>query len=153
MEIKEDDLYGPEIAKLLQEHLDDMAIHSPPESIHALNLEELRQPELTFWTLWNDTELTGCGALKELSEQHGEIKSMRTVKEFLRQGVAAKILQYIITEAISRGYQQLSLETGSMQAFEPARLMYQRFGFEYCSPFADYTADPNSLFMTKTLTS
>lgn len=151
MNIKIDELYGAEIAQLLQEHLDDMARHSPPESIHALDLGALRQPEITFWSLWQGGELTGCAALKELSPQHGEIKSMRTARAYLRQGVAGKILQHILDVATARSYQRLSLETGSMAAFRPARMMYERFGFEYCQPFADYCEDPNSTFMTKIL--
>jgi putative acetyltransferase len=151
MNIKIDKLDGPEIAKLLQQHLDDMARHSPPKSIHALDLETLRQPEITFWSLWQGNQLAGCAALKTHSPQHAEIKSMRTARGYLRQGVGATLLQHIIDVAKGRGYLCLSLETGSMAAFQPARLMYTQFGFEYCPPFADYTEDPNSLFMTKNL--
>lgn len=151
IEIREDDLRGAEIAALLQEHLLGVAEHSPPESIHALDLEGLRSPNITFWTAWEGEELLGCGALKELDVRHGEIKSIRTASAHLRQGVASRILRHIIDEATRRSYQRLSLETGSMEAFEPSRLLYTRFGFEYCGPFGDYTADPNSVFMTRTL--
>jgi putative acetyltransferase len=151
MNIKIDELHGTEIALLLQEHLDDMARYSPHGSIHALDLDALRQPEITFWSLWQGEELAGCAALKELSPKHAEIKSMRTAQTFLRQGVAGKILQHMIDVAKTRGYQRLSLETGSMVAFQPARSMYEHFGFEYCQPFADYCEDPYSTFMTKEL--
>lgn len=148
MEIKLDDLTGTEIAGLIMEHLQGMALNSPPESIHALNLEQLQKPEITFWSAWEGNELTGCGALKELDRHHGEVKSMRTAQAHMRKGVAKKMLQYIIEEAKRRGYARLSLETGSMEAFEPARKLYASFGFKYCKPFADYVEDPNSVFMT-----
>ena len=151
MNIRQDDLRGPEIADLLQEHLDSMAEHSPPESVHALNLEALRAADITFWTAWEESTLLGCGALKELDHQHGEIKSMRTATAHLRKGVAANMLQHMTAEAKARHYCRLSLETGSMAAFAPARALYTRFGFEYCEPFADYELDPYSVFMTKTL--
>lgn len=153
VEIRLDDLSSPEIAQLLDEHLASMHIHSPPESVHALPIEDLRRPEIIFWTAWQDAELLGCGALKELDSQHGEIKSMRTVARHLRKGVAKAILEHIISEARRRGYRRLSLETGSMAAFEPARQLYARYGFVYCGPFADYEHDPNSVFMTMELTS
>ena len=124
---------------------------SPPESTHALPLEGLRKPEVTFWTAWEHGELLGCGALKELDAGHGEIKSMRTAARHLRKGVAKAMLEYIIAEAERRGYRRLSLETGSMAAFEPARQLYSRAGFTYCEPFAGYIEDPNSVFMTKKL--
>jgi putative acetyltransferase len=128
-----------------------MALLSPPESTHALNLDRLKKPEITFWSAWEQAELVGCGALKELDGQHGEIKSMRTSSSHLRKGVAKRILKHIIEEAMRRGYQRLSLETGSMDAFEPARRLYASFGFQYCKPFSDYIEDPNSVFMTKEL--
>ncbi len=151
--IKIDDLSGVELAELLNEHLEDMRSISPPESKHALDIGGLRQPDITFWTIWEGDELAGCGALKELSAAHGEIKSMRTAAAFRRRGVAAKLLQHILEEAARRGYQKLSLETGSMAYFEPARRLYASFGFEACAPFADYHEDPNSVFMTKGLRS
>lgn len=153
MDIKIDDLTGPEITELIREHLLGMALNSPPESIHALNLEQLKGPEITFWSAWEGNELLGCGALKELDRQHGEIKSMRTATSHLRKGVAKRMLEHIIEEAKRRGYTRLSLETGSMKAFEPARILYESFGFEYCNPFSDYKEDPNSVFMTKILSS
>jgi putative acetyltransferase len=151
IEVKLDDLTGPEIAGLLKEHLRNMAEQSPPESVHALSLEKLRRPEITFWSAWDDGELLGCGALKELNPQHGEIKSMRTAAKHRRKGVAATILDHILGEASRRGYRRVSLETGSMNAFAPAHNLYTKFGFIACAPFADYIEDPNSVFMTKEL--
>jgi putative acetyltransferase len=151
MQIKLDDLRGSEIRKLLEEHLQSALLHSPPESVHALDIEGLCKPEITFWTAWEDGELLGCGALKELDSQHGEIKSMRTATAHLRKGVARSLLEHIIEEARSRGYCRLSLETGSMAAFEPARTLYAGFGFSNCAPFADYVEDPYSVCMTREL--
>lgn len=151
MELKQDDLRGPEIAVLLQEHLDDMALHSPPESIHALDLDALRHPDVTFWSVWESNELLGCGALKELDAESGEIKSMRTGRGHLRKGVAAMLLKHIVSTATLRGYSRLSLETGSARAFEPARKLYSRHGFGECEPFGDYELDPYSIFMRKQL--
>ncbi|CAM3882496.1 GNAT family N-acetyltransferase [Mesobacillus thioparans] len=151
MKIKVDDLTSPEVIRLIGEHLHGMTLHSPPESIHALGLEALKKPEITFWTAWDGDQLMGCGALKELDRQHGEVKSMRTAAAHLRKGVAQAMVEHIISEAKSRGYQKLSLETGSMEAFLPARKLYEKYGFDYCPPFADYNEDPNSLFMMKEL--
>jgi putative acetyltransferase len=151
MEIKIDDLSGPEIAQLLSEHLQNMAENSPPESMHALCLDQLRQGDITFWSVWEGAELLGCGALKELSREHGEIKSMRTATPHRRKGVAVQLLAHILEEAKKRNYKTVSLETGSMDAFAPAHHLYARFGFKKCGPFADYVDDPNSLFMTKEL--
>jgi len=151
VEIRLDDLTGSEIAALLDEHLMSMHTHSPPESVHALPIEQLRASDITFWSVWEDGELLGCGALKELDRQHGEIKSMRTVPRHLRKGVARAMLNHIIGEAKRRGYRRLSLETGSMAAFEPARQLYARAGFRHSAPFGDYVEDPNSVFMTMDL--
>ena len=148
MEIRVDDLSGPEVAELLAEHLASMKRVTPPESVHALPIEELREPNVTFWTVWEKGELLGCGALKELDARHGEIKSMRTASAHSRKGVAAALLRHILDEAKRRAYQRLSLETGSFDAFVPARNLYTRFGFQPCGPFAEYIDDPNSAFMT-----
>ena len=151
MDIKRDDLSGSEIQALLVEHLRSMLSISPPESVHALDLTGLRQPEITFWTAWSGGELLGCGALKELDSWHGEIKSMRTATTHLRKGVARALLEHILNEAVNLGYKRLSLETGAQGAFEPARRLYESFGFRLCPPFAGYREDPNSVFMTKQL--
>ncbi len=151
MEIKIDDLKGHEVSQLLLEHLQSMRRISPPESVHALDVDGLRKPDVTFWTVWENGELLGCGALKELDHEHGEVKSMRTASQHLRKGVAGRLLAYILDEARRRGYRRISLETGSQKEFEPAHKLYAAHGFTFCDPFADYVDDPNSVFMTKAL--
>jgi putative acetyltransferase len=151
LEVKLDDLSGPEIARLLTEHLRALAEVTPMESRHALNLDELRKPDVTFWAVWQGNEVVGCGALKRLDAAHGEIKSMRTAARHLRKGVASMVLEYIIAEAGRRGYRRLSLETGAGSYFTPAHRLYRKFGFQPCASFADYVPDPNSLFMTREL--
>ncbi len=151
LHIRLDDLRGPEIRALLEEHLADMRRISPPESVHALDLDALRRPEISFWTVWAGGEMLGCGALKELDSSHGEIKSMRTAAAHRGKGVARAVLAHAVDEATRRGYGRLSLETGSQPDFEPARRLYASFGFTFCGPFADYAEDPNSVFMTLAL--
>jgi putative acetyltransferase len=151
MQIRVDDLTGAAVIQLLREHLQSMHLHSPPESVHALDLAGLKKPGITFWSAWEGPELLGCGALKELDPRHGEIKSMRTVSAHLRKGVAAAMLLHIVDEAKRRAYRRVSLETGSAAAFAPARSLYARFGFEPCGPFDGYVEDPHSVFMTKAL--
>lgn len=151
MEIRADGPGHPQVARLLDEHLRGMAQLSPPESIHALGHDALLQPDISFWSAWQGDVLMGCGALKRLDDTHGEIKSMRTAPAFLRQGVAALLLQHIIEQAQGLGFERLSLETGSMAGFAPAHALYSRFGFEPCAPFADYRDDPNSLFFSRAL--
>ena len=148
MQIKIDDLQHPAIHALLNEHLQNMYELSPPESVHALDLEKLRAPDITFWTAWEDDLLLGCGALKELDQKHGEIKSMRTPIAHRRRGAGYAILSHIIEVAKERGYERLSLETGTADAFIPAQKLYESFGFTYCEPFGEYKEDPNSVYMT-----
>jgi putative acetyltransferase len=148
MHIRRDDITERAVIGLLEEHLRCVALASPPESIHALDLAGLRKPEVTFWTVWDGDQLAGCGALKELDRSHGEIKSMRTAYAYQRKGVATLMLQHLIDESKRRGYHRLSLETGSMDYFEPARKLYAGFGFEFCEPFGTYAEDPYSAFMT-----
>lgn len=148
MHIREDDLTGTAIAALLHEHLADMHAITPAESVHAMDLSALRSdPSVTFYSLWEADELLGCGALKALGSLGGEIKSMRTALAHRRRGVAAKVLEHIIGEAEDRSLAALYLETGAMAEFAPARSLYERYGFAYCAPFADYGEDPNSVFM------
>lgn len=151
MKIEIDDLSRPAIHALLNEHLQSMYELSPPESVHALNLDKLRQPGITFWSAWEGSLLLGCGALKELDATHGEVKSMRTPAAHRRHGAGRALLAHIIDVARSRSYERLSLETGSMEAFKPAQNLYESFGFVYCGPFGDYREDPNSVFMTRQL--
>lgn len=124
---------------------------SPRASVHALDLDKLRRPDITFWSAWNGKVLLGCGALKELSPKHGEIKSMRTPNAHRRKGAGRAILTHIIETARSRGYERLSLETGSMAEFKPAQRLYESFSFTCCGPFGDYSEDPYSVFMTISL--
>jgi len=149
MIILPDDLNGPQIRDLLDEHLRDMYSQSPPESVHALDLDRLRQPDISFWSAWHETgRLMGCGALKALDETHAEIKSMRTAHAFRRCGVGRAMLAHLVAQATGRGFRRLSLETGTQPGFAAARGLYESFGFETCGPFADYVEDPNSVFMT-----
>lgn len=148
MKIIEDDLSGAAIQHLISSHLVSMNETSPSESVHALGIDKLRGADVTVWSAWIEESLAGCGALKELDPTHGEIKSMKTDPGHLRKGVAGALLSHIIQEAKNRGYHRLSLETGSMDAFLPAQLLYERAGFHYCPPFGAYTDDPNSRFMT-----
>ena len=151
MEIRVDDLSGPEIAEFLEDHIRDMRSVSPPESKHALDLEGLRKPDITFWTVWEHHQLVGCGAIKELDSTHGEIKSMRTRASHRGKGVGSFVLQHILRVAKERGYRRVSLETGSMPFFEPARRLYRSHGFRDCAPFSNYKKDPNSVFLTRDL--
>jgi putative acetyltransferase len=151
VQIRVDNLTDPRIAELLEEHLRDMRRISPPESVHALDLERLKKPEITFWSAWDGSELVGCGALKRLDAEHAELKSMRTSSLRRRTGIGKLILEHIMNEASRRGYGRMSLETGSMPFFEPARSLYASYGFVRCAPFADYKEDPYSVCMTRTL--
>jgi len=146
-----DDLSGPEIAAFLQEHVEQMRAITPLESKHALDLDGLRKPEITFWTVWDENTLVGCGAIKSLDPGHAELKSMRTATARKRSGVASLLLEHIIAEATRRGFARMSLETGSAEFFAPARRLYEKFGFTYCDPFADYVHDPHSTYMTRPL--
>lgn len=151
MKIIVDDLSSPEIAALLKEHLADMHATSPAESVHALDLEKLKQPDITFYSAWRGKDLLGCAAIKHHSSDLAEIKSMRTSKVARSQGVASRLLQHVIELAMAKHYQVLSLETGTQDYFQAARNLYTKFGFVECDPFADYQTDPNSAFMTLSL--
>jgi putative acetyltransferase len=151
MEIVVDDLTGPEIASFLEEHVREMLSVTPVESKHALDLDGLRRPEITFWSVRDGGAVVGCGALKRLDPAHAEVKSMRTSSTRKRSGVASLLLEHIITQAREMGFTRLSLETGSAGFFAPARGLYEKFGFTYCGPFGDYRPDPNSVFLTRTL--
>jgi len=146
MDIKTGLLDHPDVIALLQFHLDGMHATSPAEHVHALDVSKLKTPDITFWTLWENSDLLGCGALKK-HDGYGEIKSMRTHPKHLRKGVGARLLEHIIQTAQMRDYSQLSLETGSHPAFDPALTLYAKYGFEFGDPFADYKANPFSRFM------
>jgi putative acetyltransferase len=151
LEIREDDLNGERIAALLREHLDDMLEITPRESVHAMDPDALRAPDITFWAAWEGDELLGCGALRELDPACGEIKSMRTASAHRGRGVGSRMLEHILAEAANRGYHSLMLETGALPAFAPARSLYRRYGFLPCGPFSTYREDPNSVYMIKIL--
>ena len=137
-----------DVIALLAAHLENMHEISPPDSVHALDLDELRSAEITLWSAWDADELLGCGALKELDARHGEIKSMRTADRHVGKGVASTLLEHMIRTARGRGYERLSLETGTEDEFQPAYRLYLKYGFEDCEPFGDYRIDPHSRFMT-----
>jgi putative acetyltransferase len=146
-----DDLSGPEIAEFLDQHVQQMRSITPLESKHALDLDSLRKPDITFWTVWEGDTLVGCGALKRLDADHAELKSMRTAPTRQRSGIASRLLEHIIAEATRMGFTRLSLETGSAEFFQPARNLYAKFGFGYCEPFGEYRLDPHSVYMTRVL--
>lgn len=151
MDIRIDDLSGPEVKKILTEHLEDMFATSPPECVFALDLDGLKKPNITFWTVWENSQLLGCGALKILDETHAEIKSMRTTSAARNKGIASSLLRHIIDVAKQKGLNKISLETGSQDFFAPARKLYAKHDFIECGPFADYKLDPYSVFMTRNL--
>ncbi len=151
MKIVVDELTSQEIADFLDQHIKEMKSVSPPESKHALDLEGLRSELITFWSVYENGSLVGCGAIKELDLAHAEIKSMRTAQHARGKGVASNLLTHILNVSRARGYKHISLETGSMDYFIPARQLYRKYGFNECPPFAQYKEDPNSIFMTLTL--
>ncbi len=148
MQIRVDDLRGPEIAALLEGHLAHMRTLSPPGTVHALDIDGLRAPEVTFWTVWDDGQLLGSGALKQLAPDFAEIKSMRTAPEHRGKGVGELMLRHILSVARERGYARVSLETGTHPDFNPAHRLYRRFGFRYCDAFADYQITEHNVCMT-----
>nr|WP_315849163.1 GNAT family N-acetyltransferase [uncultured Rhodoferax sp.] len=157
LHIRLDDLSDPRIARFLEEHLQDMRATSPPESVHALDLDKLREPSVHFWSAWwpsdaaPDGTLVGTGALKRLDAQHAELKSMRTVATFRGKGIARQVLLHILEQARALGFQHLSLETGTQPFFAPAHQLYLSQGFQSCGPFGSYTLDPNSRYLTRAL--
>ncbi|MCB7136097.1 GNAT family N-acetyltransferase [Cellulosimicrobium marinum] len=154
MRVAFEDPTAPDVLALLQEHLDEMRATSPPESVHALDVDRLRVPGIAFVTARDaDGTLLGCGALKQHADGLGELKSMRTAASARGRGVAATVLGFLLDDARRRGTTRVSLETGVEDLFAPARRLYERHGFVACAPFADYTDDPNSVFLTLTLTS
>jgi putative acetyltransferase len=148
MQIIPDDLTDSRVIDLLHYHLATALAQTAPGSAHALDLQELRSPDITFWTAWDSESLIATGALKQISHDHGEVKSMHTIATARRKGVASAVLQHIIAFARSRGISRLSLETGSWDYFGPAVALYRSHGFVECAPFAGYAPDPNSIFMT-----
>ena len=153
MNIVAGDLSDPRIVELLRVHLAHARAHSPPCSTHALDLSGLQARGVSFWAAWEGDVLAGVGALLELAPDQGEVKSMHTAEHMRGRGVGAAMLLHIVGEARHRGYTRLSLETGSMAYFAPARALYRRQGFSECEPFGKYVKDPNSTFMSLDLSS
>ena len=151
LNIRRDNATDPRVINLLKTHLADMHASSPPESVFALDLDELRANDVTFWTMWQGEEIVASGALRELSRKHGEIKSMHTLSKFRGLGAGAQMLDHIVEVAMHRGYERLSLETGSTPLFAPAQRLYLRNGFDYCDAFGPYKPNPFSVFMTRKL--
>ena len=148
LEIRDGGLDHPRVVALLEAHMRLMQSQSPPESVHALDLSGLKTPDIRFWSIWDGEELLAVGALKRLGADHGEVKSMHTAQSARRRGLASMMVKHIIAVARSAGLSRLSLETGSMDVFEPARSLYRRHGFRDCPPFGDYVPDPHSAFLT-----
>ncbi len=146
--ITQGDFGDPRVVDLLHTHLTSARVQTAPGSAHALDLAGLQSPDISFWTIWHDETLLGVGALKRLSPNHGEVKSMHTARSLRRRGAGRAMLDHIIATARARGMSRLSLETGSWDYFRPARELYRSRGFVECPPFADYVPDPNSVFMT-----
>ena len=144
-----DNLESGAVLTLLEEHLADMYATSPAESVHALDPESLKHKSISFWSAEENGVVVGCIAIKELEQDHAEVKSMRTSEKARNKGVASQLLAHVLTVAQERQYKKLSLETGSMDFFKPARNLYAKYGFIYCAPFADYNLDPNSVFMER----
>ncbi len=149
--ITEDDLTGEQIAALLRLHLDEMHAWSPPCSVHAMGIERLRAPDVTFYSAWHGDRLAACGAIKHLDQGHAELKSMRAHPDYRGKGAGRAVLDHLLRIARERGYARVSLETGAPEQFEPARALYRANGFAECGPFGDYGEDPYSVFMTREL--
>lgn len=147
LDIRPADLSSPDMAELIAVHAQTMLAASPPESCHFLPIDGLRQPSVSVWSMWEEGALIGCGALKELGGTAGEIKSMHTRAHLRGRGLGRRMLEHILAVAKGRGYTDLWLETGSMEAFLPARRLYESYGFIACGPFGDYAEDPSSVFM------
>lgn len=148
MEIRRDNLTHPAVLELIEQHLEEMHANSPACSMHALDASGLTGADIAVWSAWEGESLLGIGALKEIAHDHGEIKSMRTTPAAVRRGVGSALLGHLLDEARQRGYQRVSLETGSQDFYEPAHRLYGRHGFKDCEPFGDYTVDPNSRYMS-----
>jgi putative acetyltransferase len=141
----------PEVNELLKKHFAELRDASPEGSAHVLDIPGLKAPSIKFWSLWEQSQLIGCGALKFLDENHGEFKSIRVHDNFRRKGYGIKIINHLINEAKNLKIQKLSIETGSGDFFAPARKLFDNCGFEPCPPFAHYKEDINSLYLTKLL--
>jgi putative acetyltransferase len=148
MQTIEGDLDDPRVIELLETHLSSARAQTAPGSAHALDLSGLKSPDISVWAIWEGATLVGIGALKRLSDRHGEVKSMHTARAMRGKGAGSAMLRHIIATAKSLGMSRLRLETGSWEYFDPARSLYRKHGFVECPPFADYVLDPNSVFMS-----
>ena len=148
MQITPGDLTDSRVVDLLLCHFSSARAQTAPGSAHALELDGLQSPDITFWTAWDGETLAAIGALKQLSQDHGEVKSMHTAPAARRKGVGSAMLRHIVAKARQMGLSRLSLETGSWPYFIPAREFYKRHGFVECPPFGSYLPDPNSVFLT-----
>jgi len=149
MEIKVDNLTHPDVRALVVTHHAEMSANDNIDLSSALDLDGLQSEDITFFSVWEGETLTGCGAVRELDEKHGEIKSMHTDRRFRRRGVSAALLYHMTKFAKERGYERLSLHIHPGQYFTPAMKLYERFGFKTCKPFGSYKDDEYSVFMTK----
>jgi len=150
-EISIDDPRTSDVRELLGRHLAFAHATTPPEDVHALDLDGLLDPSISFFSFRLNGELLAVGALKQLDNEHAELKSMHTAEAARGRGIGRAMVDHLIDTARHRGVRRLSLETGSTPAFAPARSLYETAGFEPCGPFADYGPSPNSAFMTMTL--
>ena len=148
LRIVEGGLDDARVVALLYTHVTRARAETAPGSAHAFDVAELRSPEVTFWSAWEHDAVVGIGALRRLSADHGEIKSMYIAEAARGRGVGSALLRQIMAAARARGMTRLSLETGAWPYFVPARGLYARHGFVECGPFGDYREDPNSVFMT-----
>ena len=137
------------VNELLTKHFIELRAASPEGSAHVLDIPGLKISSIKFWSLWEDEQLLGCGALKFLDEGHGEFKSIRVHDNFRNKGYGVKIIQHLITEAKNLKVKRISIETGAGKFFEPARKLFKKYDFETCEPFAHYKKDINSIYLTK----
>ena len=151
MQLRDGDLSDPELITFLEAHVLELRSMGPPESTHVLDLDGLRAPDMQVYAAYDDGELVGCAALKDLGGRHAELKSMRTAPHRAREGIARRVLVHVLEEARRAGADRISLETGSYPFFHPARELYRRHGFTDCEPFGSYRRDPLSTFMTRLL--
>ena len=141
----------PEVNLLLKKHFVELKAASPEGSAHVLDIPGLQVPSIKFWSLWEDNQLMGCGALKFLDKEHGEFKSIRIKDSFRGKGNGIKVINHLIDEAKKLKIKKLSIETGASKFFAPARKLFDNCGFKPCKPFAHYKEDVNSLYLTKLL--
>ncbi len=144
----ENNFEDPKVNELLNKHFIELRSVSPKGSTHVLDIPGLKIPSIKFWSLWENNNLVGCGALKFLEDKHGEFKSIRISDKYRNKGLGKKIIDYLIEEAIKLNIKKISVETGTGNFFEPARKLFKKCGFKQCKPFAHYKEDPNSCYFS-----